>query len=144
MKKVIASSRIQPDLLTFLSSELKVNGPMYRGARMPEFNPAQINESEFNDNLRMKSFKCSIFGDNLEIDWTTQEPFTPSEARELVDEIERAVEYLYQKWLDVSVSISNMPKVTVNVQDRCDSSSYSTYFGNCNSRYQTMRRHNNE
>lgn len=134
MKKVIASSMIQPDLLTFLSSKLKVNGPMYRGARMPEFNPAQINESEFSDNLRMKSFQCSIFGDSLEIDWTTQEPFTPSEAKELIDEIERAVEYLHQRWLDVSVSTSKMPKVTVNVQDRYDSSSYSACFGNCNSR----------
>lgn len=133
MKRVVASSRISPNLLTFLSSNLEVNGPLYRGARMPKFNPAQINESEFSDNLRMKSFTCSIFGDSLEIDWTTQEPFTPSEAKELVAEIERAVEYLYQRWLDVSMSISSMPKVIVNVQDRYHSSSYRECFGNCNS-----------
>lgn len=131
MKRVVASSRISPNLLTFLSSNLEVNGPVYRGARMPKFNPAQINESEFSDNLRMKRFKCNILGNSLEIDWTTQEPFTSSEAKELVDEIERAVEYLYQRWLDVS--ISSMPKVIVNVQDRYDSSSYRECFGNCNS-----------
>lgn len=133
MKRVVASSRISPNLLTFLSSNLKVNGPVYRGARMPKFNPAQINESEFSDNLRMKCFECNILGNSLEIDWTTQEPFTSIEAKELVDEIERAVEYLYQRWLDVSMSISSMPKVIVNVQDRYDSSSYRECFGNCNS-----------
>lgn len=67
MKKVIASSGVSPNLLKFLSSKLKVNGPAYRGARMPQFNASSINESQFNDNLREKSFQCTIVGAGLVI-----------------------------------------------------------------------------
>lgn len=133
MKRVIASSGVSPNLLKFLSSKLKVNGPAYRGARMPQFNASSINESQFNDNLREKSFQCTILGDSLTIDWTTQEQFTDSEAKELVDEIERAVWYLYYKWLGISASTSRMPEIVVNVCDRDDiSPCYSESFGDCN------------
>ena len=133
MKKVIASYGVSLSLLKFLSSKLKVNGPAYKGARMPEFNASSINESQFNDNLRMKSFQCTIVGAGLVINWTTQEQFTDSEAKELVDEIERAAWYLYYRWLDMSASTSRMPEIVVDVCDRDNiSPCYSESFGDCN------------
>ena len=55
-----------------------VNGPAFRGARMPEFNRAAVNESAFPDPLRYKE-NCFDFregsgenGDHLDVTWVSQ------------------------------------------------------------------------
>ena len=63
MKRIICTSDediIYQNLLEYISSKFKVNGPEYRGARQPEFHSLMVNESEFGDNLRYKSYVCNI------------------------------------------------------------------------------------
>lgn len=50
-----------------------VNGPAYRGAPMPAFDPAAVNESEFSDALRFKTYDFSFKSDGcIDIDWELQ------------------------------------------------------------------------
>lgn len=55
-----------------------VNGPSYRGAPMPKFNPTMVNESEFPDELRFKEYDFDFTEggegseDTLDITWISQ------------------------------------------------------------------------
>ena len=59
------------------------NCPVYRGAKMPPFDPAKINESKFADELRYKEFSCDFYEgestedgkdvDHIELKWKTQD-----------------------------------------------------------------------
>ena len=103
MKKYIKSSLDYSErglLYNKVDSKFCVNGPAYRGARMPAPNPSCINEASFDDELRMKSVDFDVkFSDSVSlgeiativVDWTTQEPFTTADS--LCDEIERWARY---------------------------------------------------
>lgn len=73
-----------------LVDNIKVEGPAYRGARMPEFNPNAINESEIPDNMRLKEFDCEADGNTVKIYWMTQQPFDSKDVEEFLKEIKRA------------------------------------------------------
>lgn len=71
---------------------IKVNGPAYRGAKMPAVVDVAINESNIPDNMRLKHYRVDILDENsIQIYWQTQEPFTTDDAEKALEEIERAV-----------------------------------------------------
>lgn len=71
---------------------IKVNGPAYRGAKMPAFNKLAINESKIPDNMRLKHYQVDILDENsIQLYWQTQEPFTTEDAEKALEEIERAI-----------------------------------------------------
>lgn len=134
MKRVIKASTSDAYqlMLEYISRRFRVNGPEYRGARMPDFHKYSVNESEFGDGLRVKYYECEINGNELDIQWITQEPFIDAEVQALIREIERCVDELYddfcknyaEEWL-------TYPKVNVEVisRDGEDRGYYKTSFG---------------
>lgn len=74
-----------------------VNGPVCRGARMPEFNKAAVNEGAFPDPLRYKENEFDFKqgsgdgGDHLDITWVSQEW---DKTDELIAEITRCLKYV--------------------------------------------------
>lgn len=73
-----------------LVDSIKISGPAYRGARMPEFNPNAINISEIPDNMRLKEYDKEVDGDTVKLYWVTQEPFTKEDVQVFLKEIKRA------------------------------------------------------
>ena len=55
-----------------------VNGPEYRGAPAPQFNPYAINEAEFEDNLRFKDYEIEFCPktQDVNITWKSQNDCT--------------------------------------------------------------------
>lgn len=73
-----------------LVDSIKISGPAYRGAKMPEFNPNAINISEIPDNMRLKEYDKEVDGDTVKLYWVTQEPFTKEDVQVFLKEIKRA------------------------------------------------------
>ena len=119
------------DLLWYVADRFRVNGPKSRGARQPEFNPTAVNESEFGDNLRVKSYDCEVIGDGIFITWVTQEPFIDAEAPALVKEIERCVDCLYDDFCDDRGVSIPYPTVDVDISSR-DGYNYGHYVASFN------------
>lgn len=113
-------------LLYYISDRFRVSGPKSRGARQPEFNPAAVNESNFGDNLRYKSYYCEVIGDRLFIKWVTQEPFIDAEAPALVEEIKRCIDHLYYEFSDDNGGLVPYPTVDVDISSR-DGYNYGHY-----------------
>lgn len=93
---------------------IRVNGPQYRGARMPDFNKYSINESKFVDRLQFKKYTIIYNNGNVDIDWISQEPVTRDEARigfnEFCRAIKDTVEYLckdFEGSLNVHATMSD-------------------------------------
>ena len=59
MKKLIGSVKYR-SLTDFIDKIMFINGPEYRGAAMPRFEPDGLNVSEFADELRPKSLDIKI------------------------------------------------------------------------------------
>ncbi len=72
-----------------------VNGPKYRGAPHPKFDPAAINESEFSDALRLKECEFNIDDDNghLSIDWKSQS-WDEDGIDGFIDEVKRCLKHI--------------------------------------------------
>lgn len=127
MKRLIlASTDNYQNLLEYISRRFDCNGPRYRGGPWPGYNPAKVNEAEFADNLRCKYTECEIVGDHLEIVWLTQEPFTDEEVQDLVREIERSVDFIYEQYMDGEEEDLPYPHIDVKIQCR-DGSAYGRY-----------------
>ena len=100
MKRYILSATNTPDndKLKSVIEGIRVNGPQYRGARMPDFNKYSINESKFVDRLRFKDYTITYNKGDVVIDWISQEPVTSDEAligfNEFCRAIKDRVEYL--------------------------------------------------
>ena len=71
-----------------------VAGPLYRGAAYPKFDPAAINESEFEDECRHKEVNWELDEDKneLAIDWLTQE--SADKHTLLWKEVKRCLEHI--------------------------------------------------
>ena len=128
MKRIIkaASADKYQDLLHFLADRFSVNSPAYRGARQPEYNPAQINPTEYADELRPKRYECKVEGQGLQILYITQEEFNQTQAKELVREIERWVDFLYDKYCEDVGEELLYPNVDSTVECR-DGKEYGYY-----------------
>ena len=100
------------DMLNYIADRFNVNGPKYRGAPQPEFNPAMVNESAYPDNMRFKQFDCDVKGDEIYIWYLTQEPFT--DARE----IERCIDFLYDKYCEEVEESVDPPYVYLIIESR--------------------------
>lgn len=94
-------------------SSVKVNGPKYRGGRMPQFNPFAINEMKFPDNMRPKHFYADIVDDNIQFTYYTQEPFTPEDTKDFITEVTR-----FFKGIAEFEDYGKPFKVLLNVQAR--------------------------
>ena len=74
-----------------LSQAFRVNGPAYRGARMPSPIPSCVNVCNFDDKLRPKYYdvEYKYSGDSviIDIEWITQEDF--KDADKFVKEVTR-------------------------------------------------------
>ena len=85
-----------------LADSIKVTGPSHLGARMPEFNEYAINESRIPHNMRYKNWKTEVFTfgtiNEIELTWETQDPFTSKDADVLINEIERAIGCLIDRY----------------------------------------------
>ena len=100
---------------------IRVNGPQYRGARMPDFNKYSINESKFVDRLRFKNYTITYNKDDVIIDWISQEPVTRDEARIGFNEFCRAIKDTVEHFCkDFEGSL----KVHATMSDRYDVNSY--------------------
>ncbi|MBO6194491.1 MAG: DUF3846 domain-containing protein [Clostridiales bacterium] len=94
------------------------NGPQYRGAQHPEFNPNKINESAFEDAWRAKAYSFSLAERKdgvkcLMVDWTSQEVGKDNGVT-LFREICRAVEANAQEQLAPGETIA----IELNLKDR--------------------------
>lgn len=67
---------------------IKLNGPAYLGAPQPPFNEKAVNESEFEHELRGKSWLMEIKDDTGYVEWESQEEENPSDAWK--NEVKRA------------------------------------------------------
>lgn len=86
------------DRLDKIVHDTKVNGPQYRGARMPKPLPQCINEASIPDNMRFKSYEFSVLTDrDVDCRWITQDPFDSKDAEQLAQEIRRALKYNLDK-----------------------------------------------
>lgn len=128
MKRVIKASTAgdYQDLLKFISDRFSVNSPEYRGARQPEYNPGQVNPTEFADELRPKYYECEVDGEGLRLLYITQEPFSQVEVQELIREIERCIDYLYDKYCEEVGEELMYPSVDITVECR-DGAEYGYY-----------------
>ena len=71
-----------------------VNGPEYRGAPYPKFDPAAVNECEFSDELRFKNYDFSFKDDgSIDIDWESQS-WDEDGIDELSAEIKHCLDYI--------------------------------------------------
>lgn len=117
MKRCIisATNTFDSHRLQDVIENIRVNGPQYRGARMPDFNKYSINESKFVDRLRFKNYTITYNKGEVIIDWISQEPVTSNEAligfKEFCRAIKDTVEYLCK---DFEGSL----KVYANIYDR--------------------------
>lgn len=83
-----------------------VNGPEYRGAPAPEFNPFMINESTFGDNLRFKEYEINFIDDDtIDMVWVTQRPFEENDLIPFYEEVSRCIhtEIGYTGIIEISV-----------------------------------------
>ena len=68
------------------------NGPDYRGAPYPEFNPYAINESEFSDAFRYKDYEINYSVDNeIDLFWKTQGTFEAEDVYPFLTEVSRCI-----------------------------------------------------
>lgn len=127
MKRIIKASTDQyMDLLYYIADRFSVNSPAYRGARRPEYNPAQVNPTEYGDNLRPKYYECNVEGQGLELLYITQEEFNTAEVQELVREIERCIDYLYDRYCEDVGEELMYPSVDITIECR-DGEEYGHY-----------------
>lgn len=93
MKHYIRSATNTPnnDKLKSVIEGIRVNGPQYRGGRMPDFDKYSINESKFVDRLRFKNYRITYNKGNVSIDWISQELVTSNEALTGFKEFCRAI-----------------------------------------------------
>ena len=76
-----------------------VNCPVCRGAKMPSFDPAKINEENFSDELRFKSYVFKFIegdeltNDTISIEWESQE-WDSHGIDDLVEEIRRCFKHI--------------------------------------------------
>ena len=128
MKRVIKASAADAyqDLLYYIADRFSVNSPEYRGARQPEYSPGQVNPTEYGDNLRPKYYECNVEGQRLELLYITQEEFNTAEAQELVREIERCIDYLYDKFCEDVGEELMYPSVDITIECR-DGEEYGHY-----------------
>lgn len=128
MKRMILASTndAYANMLDYISSRFYVAGPRWRGDSYPEFDPFEVNESEFPDNLRAKFYDCEVVDNHIEITYITQEPFTDDEVQELVREIERCVDYLYDYYVESGDEVLDYPRVDVTIEAR-DGAKYGHY-----------------
>ena len=71
-----------------------VNGPAYRGARMPAFNESAVNESAFPDDLRYKEYSFDFkegADDHIDVVWISQSWDCTDK---LLAEIKRCLKYI--------------------------------------------------
>lgn len=113
-------------MLNFIADRFDVNGPLYRGAPQPIFDPAKVNESFYADNMRCKQFDCEVKDDELHIWYLTQEPFTQTEALECDREIQRCIDYLYDKFCEKTEESVDAPYVYLTIECR-DGRKYGYY-----------------
>ena len=117
MKKLIGSVKYR-SLTDFIDKIMFINGPEYRGAAMPRFEPDGLNVSEFADELRPKSLDIKILTDeDIQLDYISQGWGTPEEIDELADEFRRMLTYLvdvYRKNVDPDASLG----VSLNIKSR--------------------------
>lgn len=113
-------------MLNFIADRFNVNGPSHRGAPQPRFNPARVNESAYADNMRFKQFDCEVKGDEIHIWYLTQEPFTDAEAKDCAREIERCIDFLYDKYCEEVEESVDPPYVYLIIESR-DGRDYGYY-----------------
>ena len=76
-----------------------VNAPEYRGAPMPPFDPAMVNESKFADELRFKTYEFNFIegdsstNDTVNVKWESQE-WDADGIDGLVEEIRRCLKHI--------------------------------------------------
>ena len=79
------------------NDDLIVNGPQYRGAPQPAFDPGKVNESRFADELRPKWWNFSFIecndtiDDTVVVEWKSQE--WSYDIDSLIDELTRCLKY---------------------------------------------------
>ena len=84
---------------------IRVNGPQYRGARMPQFHKYSINESNFADELRCKNYTITYNNGNVVIDWISQESVTEDEALIGFNEFCRAIKDTVEQFCKDSLNV---------------------------------------
>ena len=93
---------------------IKVNGPIHRDALMPTFIKEKINESKFNDNLRLKSMEIKrIDEDTVEVNWTSK--YWDDDYNSFFKEVKRCFIYNAKKH-----KLENPIEVIVNLSDVYD------------------------
>lgn len=99
------------DTLTDIADSIKVNSPKVPGAEAP-INLLAINEANFADELRFKSYDAVATDDNtIKFTYVAQEPYEHEDAVDFVNEVERAIKALskskhYDKPFDVDINLS--------------------------------------
>ena len=82
------------DLISFV----KVNAPRSREEAKPAAREDRINEISIPDNMRYKQWNIEAVNDDLlQLDWTTQEPFTSEDSEKFIAEIKRFFEALVER-----------------------------------------------
>lgn len=82
----------------FINEHFDVIAPSHRGAAQPEFDPAGINESEFDDGRRAKEVSWVWKDGVFYINWVSQEY---GETERLYKEVQRWKNYIVEKAQDV-------------------------------------------
>lgn len=82
------------DLIGFV----KVNAPYSKEEEKPAAKECMINEINIPDNMRFKDWDIDAIGDDvLQLNWTTQEPFTSEDSEKFIAEIKRFFEALVRR-----------------------------------------------
>lgn len=89
--------------------KFRVNGPKYRGAKSPAFVETSVNESEYPDNMRAKSYDLVESEPNvIDLYYVTQEPFDDADFKIFLKEVRRAfsaLDKMYNLKGDVVVNV---------------------------------------
>ena len=85
------------DFKTFIEDHFEINGPAYRGAEMPDFDPSKINEENFDDGRRPKEVSWKWENNVFYINWVSQEY---GEFDSFFEEIRRWKDYIVSRALE--------------------------------------------
>lgn len=103
-------------------SRVHVNGPKYRGAPQPPFEDEKINESEFSDNLRVKSINIETNEYNvISIDWESQ--LWDENFKDFIMEFKRCYKYLAKKF-----NLEEKVEIIIHLHDRDNTGSTNISF----------------
>ena len=102
--------------------KVHVNGPKYRGGPNPPFEDDRINESEFSDDLRVKSLNIDTnYYNVISIDWESQA--WDDNFKDFIIEVKRCYNYLANKF-----GLEEKVEIIIHLHDRDDTGSTNISF----------------